>query len=426
MSPLERLVVTEASAFDFVVIGAGPCGGAAAMELARLSGAGKVALIGGETRSPYERPPLSKATLHAPDARETFLFGGAEGLVAAGVQLFLGLTVTRIAPGEKLVEASDGRRFAYGRLLLATGAAERRLQGPGFDRPEVRYLRTFEDAQALRAALHSGPRRVVVIGGGFIGLEVAATAARLGHAVTVLEAEGQLMSRAVPPLVAEAFRRKFEDEGVEVRLNRRAVRIDDAGAGCSVVLDDGALAPADIVVVGVGSRPNVDLAVDAGLATADGVVVDVDGRTSDPDIFAAGDVARRPYALGPGLEPLRARLEAWDPALNQGVAVARAMAGADPLPLQAPWVWSDQFDWNLQIAGFPAPEGETVVRGQPETGAFTVLHLDRNRLVGAVSVNAARDMAQCRRLIGGAAECLPEKARDEGVRLRDAFADGAR
>lgn len=409
--------------WPYLIVGAGPCGAAAAAELARLAGPGSVALVGDERHPPYERPPLSKQALHGEAAGATHLHGGDEGLQAAGVRLILGEAVLRLDPVGKSVETASGRRLGYGRLLLATGASPRRLDGPGFHLPGVHYLRSFDDALALRGGLAEA-ERVLVIGGGFIGLEVAASARRMGRPVTVLEAGDRLMGRAVPRVVAEAFMAKFRAEGVEVRLNAIASRLEGERRVVAAILADGAVIPADLVVVGVGSAPNTRLAEQAGLRVEGGVSTDEQGRTADPDVFAAGDVASREHEIA-GHPRFSARLEAWEPALEQGAAVARIMAGEAPVPPRPPWVWSDQFDWNLQIVGHGALADAEVVRGDPESGVFAVLQLSRSRLVGAIAVNAGRLMTPLRRAIEQGVVLDRRLLADEGVPLRDALKPAA-
>lgn len=381
--------------FRFVVIGAGPCGGRAAIELATRAGPGQVALVGEEPLPPYERPPLSKAFLTAalPATDPTLLFD-ADRLERAGIAALLATRAMAIDRTEHAVALGDGRRLTYERLLIATGAAPRRLSIPGAGLPGVHYLRSFSDARALREAIGAG-KRAVVVGGGFIGLETAASARACGLDVTIVEAGAQLMSRAVPPSVASAVARKFAAERVAVRMQAPPVRFEGRGRVESVVLPDGSAIAADIVVVGIGAAPNVALAEAAGLEVGDGILVGGDGRTSDSDIFAAGDVANR---LVPGLDARR-RLEAWEPAMDQGGIAATAMLGGDPRPERAPWMWSDQFDWNIQTVGYPGLADRETVHGNPDGDSFLVLQTLGGRLVGAVGLNRGKDIAHCRRAV---------------------------
>ncbi len=402
--------------FRFVVVGAGPCGGRAAAELARLVGPGQVALIGEEAHPPYERPPLSKTFLLAGDEAPPAIMVSAANLEAAGVSLFLGDRALHVAAESRQVLLASGRRVGFGRLLLATGARPRRLSIEGEDLPGVHYLRTHADAAALRAALKAGGR-LVVVGGGYIGLEAAASARSLGLQVTVVEAGERLMARTTPAVVAAAVQAMFEARGVTFRLGARPIRIEGERQVSALALSDGQRIPADVVLIGVGAEPNVELARDAGLEVANGIVVDAEGRTSDPEIFAAGDVANRHHPLSGA----RARLESWEPALDQAAAVAAVMGGAPPRPERAPWVWSDQFDWNIQSLGFPALADCEVVRGDPASGSFLVLQTAAGRLVGAVAVNAGKDMALCRRALAQGHRVDAARARASDTALRDAF-----
>jgi 3-phenylpropionate/trans-cinnamate dioxygenase ferredoxin reductase subunit len=237
---------------------------------------------------------------------------------------------------------------------------------------------------------------VIVVGGGFIGLEVAASARGLGLNVHVVEAANRLMQRAVPPVVSLCFARKFVKEGVAFTMKTPVEDIRRVGTGHRILLRDGTKLDADLIVAGIGAQPNTALAEMAGLEVDGGILVDGDGRTSNRYIFAAGDVAVFPHeTFG-----LRRRLEAWEPALDQAERVAHVMAGVDAPAIPSPWVWSNQFDWNLQMAGFGDLADREIVRGAPEGDSFTVFHIRGAQLVGAVSVNAGRDMTLVRRHLG--------------------------
>ena len=306
----------------------------------------------------------------------------------------------------------------YGALLFATGASPRRLVVPGADQKDVYVLRTFEDAVAIAAALKA--QRVAVVGGGFIGLEVAATAAQAGCCVTVIEAAPRLLSRAVPEIVSEAVLRKFESEGVTVVL-RQGVREIREGSSFQVLeLIDGACIEADAIVIGIGATPNDELARKAGLQVGGGIVVDADGRTSDPHCFAAGDVASRPAGLH-WYPQHRCRFEAWEPALQQARAVAQVMRGRPVMPIDPPWVWSDMFDWNIQMLGHGEIADSYLVRPGGDEKSFSVFQLRAGRLVGAVTVNDGRHMAPLKREIVKGPYPDPAKLTDPAVPLRTAL-----
>ncbi|VCU71484.1 Anthranilate 1,2-dioxygenase system ferredoxin--NAD(+) reductase component [Pigmentiphaga humi] len=407
--------------FDYLVAGGGPAGGAAARELARHCPEGSIALVGDEPHPPYERPPLSKDCLAqlagGGDAPPRAMLGEREAWQAAGIHLLLGTRVAGIAPQARTVTLDDGRPLSYGKLLLATGTRARILP---MDRGQsnLHYLRTHGDACRLATRLTAGAR-VVVIGGGFIGLEVAATACRLGCTVTVLEAGPRLMGRALPDTLARRFCDKFTHEGVSVRLGAAVQALEGADAVHAVVLADGASLPADVVVVGIGAVPNTELAQAAGLQVENGIVTDAQGRTSDPHIYAAGDVAQRPQELDsyPGFS---ARLEAWEPALDQALATAQAMLGRPAAPLRPPWMWSDQFAWNLQVAGHGGLADTEVCR---ELGkdAMAIFQLWQGRLVGAITLNSPREMSLARRALQNRARPDPARLADPAVPLREAL-----
>ncbi|AIV75987.1 pyridine nucleotide-disulfide oxidoreductase family protein [Burkholderia pseudomallei] len=411
--------------FDHVVVGAGPAGGAAAIELAGGAPAHSVALVGAEPYAPYERPPLSKSTLLSAlgDEGPQCLFGGIDGLAAAGVTTFIPAHVCSIDRSSKIVHLSSGERLAYGKLLLATGTSARRLQIPGADLPGLHYLRTYRDAIALAPAIRHGCS-LVVIGGGFIGLEVASTARRAACNVVVVEAGAQLMGRAVPKVIADRMLDKFRSEGVDVRLDSTVAELRGTGEIASVVLGNGELLPADVVLAGIGAVPNDTIAKEAGLDVDNGIVADLHGRTSDPDVFAAGDVANRIQEVS-GLPHWPKRLEAWEPALEQGVAAARAMLGQTAEPAKAPWVWSDQFDWNLQFAGYGELANLTIERHGPGPDVLTLFQLRGRRLVGVVTLNDPRSMAYGRRAVLQQTELDPARLADPSIPVKDALRGAA-
>ncbi len=307
---------------------------------------------------------------------------------------------------------AGGRSVEYDKLLLTTGARVRKLPVPGADLPGVFYLRDFDDTKAIRARLAPGVR-AVVIGGGFIGLETAASATKRGAAVTVLEAADRLMGRAVAPEIGSWFAAMHRKKGVDVRLSARIAAIAGAGKVERVVLAGGEPVPADIVVIGIGIVPNVELASAAGLAVENGIVVDAFGRTSDPAISAAGDCALQPNAfLG-----RRLRLESYQNAQDQAMAVARNMVG-EPRPYEdSLWVWSDQHDVNLQMTGAPAGYDRLVWRGDPAGGAFTVFYLKEGRIVAVNTVNLGREMKPAQRLMQSKKAFDPKQLADPKVRL---------
>ncbi len=407
---------------DYLVIGAGPAGGAAAMELARHTPFASVALVGAEAYTPYARPPLSKGVLACNAESEICpepVFGEREELQAAGIRVFSSMRALHINRVAKYVEFDSGDSMGYGKLLIATGSSPRRLTVAGADLGGVFYLRTFDDARRLSEQLRLGGK-VVVIGGGFIGLEVAASACRMGCSVTVIEAGPRLMARSVPEAVSLRFLKKFIHHGVAVRLGVGVDALMGDGRVRSVALSNGEHLDASAVVVGIGATPNDGIASRAGLNVRDGILTDGVGRSSDDSIYAVGDVARRRQGLNTHPD-YAARLEAWEPAIEHAVATARAMLAMPVGSLKAPWVWSDQFDWNIQIAGHGELADELVVRESGDGEAMTALQLYQGQLLGLITLNNPRDMVIGRRALQGAARLDPARLADVAIPLKVAL-----
>ena len=392
------------SAHTIVIVGAGQAGGWAAQALRSEGFAGRVVLIGDEAHPPHERPPLSKAVLSGAAAPESTRLMKPEAFDALAVQWRPGVQVHRIDRAAKQVLLSDGTAQPYDKLILCTGGRARRLAVPGADQVPLHTLRTIEDAQALAPALRPG-RSVVVVGGGWIGLEVAATARQQGADVVVVETQSRLCERSVPAEVSAYLLALHRAQGVRVLLGagvRGFARAADGADGADgadirseVLLADGSALACDTIVLGVGLVPNDELAREAGLACEGGVLVDAQCRTSDPYILAAGDVAVAPNPwAGRSL-----RLESWHNAQEQGMAAARSALGqaVDYQPL--PWFWSDQYGMNLQIYGMPTPAHRVVQRGDPASGSFVLFYLAGDVVQAAVGANAARDLRFARRLI---------------------------
>ncbi len=378
----------------FVIIGGGQSGGWAAKTLRDEGFEGRVVLIADEPFVPHERPPLSKEVLLGDQPPECTYLWPAESYDEWNIELRLGMQATRISPADHEIEIDGGETIAYDRLMIATGARVRRLPVTGAELAGIHYLRGIRDTEAIRAELADGAR-VVVVGGGWIGLEVAAAAAKNGGRVTVVEALGQLCGRALTPDLADWVLRLHRGHGVDVRLDTSVERFEGDGRIARAVLSDGDSLEADFAVIGIGVVPNVELAQDAGLDVDNGIVVDDTGRTSDPDIFAAGDVTNHPNAL----LGRRIRLESWENAQNQAIAAAKTMLGAGAAYTEVPWFWSDQYDVNIQLVGLPEGWSETVTRGDRDAGQFIVFYLKDGRIDGAASINNPRDIRFARRLM---------------------------
>ncbi len=394
-----------------VIVGAGHAGGRAAQALRAAGFAGRVVLVGEEKYPPYERPPLSKELIVTDAGLEKARLHDPAWYEQNKVELKLGAPAEAIDRAGKRVKVG-GEWIAYDKLMLTTGARVRKVPIPGTDLPGFFYLRDFNDTQAIRARLAPGVR-AVVIGGGFIGLETAASAVKRGATVTVLEVADRLMGRAVALEIGTWFAALHKKKGVDLRLGVRIKAIEGAGKVERVVLDGADPIPADIVVAGIGIVPNVEIAAVAGLDVGNGIVVDECGRTSDPAIWAAGDCALQPNAfLG-----RKMRLESYQNAQDQAMAVARNMIG-EPKPYEdSLWVWSDQHDVNLQMTGAPEGYDKLVWRGDPAGGAFMVFYLKDGRIVAINTVNMGREMKPAQRLMQSKKAFDPAQLADPNVRL---------
>jgi NADPH-dependent 2,4-dienoyl-CoA reductase/sulfur reductase-like enzyme len=376
-----------------VIVGAGLAGHRAALELRRLDRSSDITLIGEEPGLPYDRPPLSKDLLLGRVAPEALRLPGTGDYAALDIRHRAGEQVVAIEREERRVLTARGEAIPYDRLLLATGS--RPLTLPAEPGAPVHLLRGLEDAARLRAGM-AGGRHVTVVGGGFIGLEVAAAARSLGCRVTVIEAAPRLLSRGMPEALSHWAASLHESEGVALRLGARVSGIMAAPEGGAILDLGGEALRADLVVIGIGIRPNTELAERAGLAVEDGILVDAACGTSDPAIFAAGEVTCHPIA---GLGPRR-RVESWKTASEQPLAAARAMCGQAARYEDLPWLWSDQFAHNIQSVGLPDSGVEVVERGDPASGRWTLVSLDaEGRPVGAVAVNNGRDIGMLRKAI---------------------------
>ena len=396
-----------------VIVGAGQAGGRAT-EALRLGGyRGALTMIGSEPHLPYERPALSKAYLHAPSADKIVWVRPLAWYEEQDVRLRIGGRAVEIDRAARALTLADGSRLSYSHLVLATGTRPSALLVPGGDHEAVHYLRTLDDASRLQAKLVAGGT-LVVVGAGLIGLEVAAAARRIGADVVVLEANDLPMSRAVPAEVGAFFAVVHRRRGVDLRFGARVQRIDHRSDGkAEVGLADGSFVAADLVLVGIGVVPNVELAEAAGLAVRDGIEVDGFGRTGDDRIYAAGDVTSRfdPHA------GRFVRLESWQNAQNQAINVAQNIMGSAIEYQDVPWFWSEQFDMNLQIAGHPDPTLGTARRGKLGDGPAAIFYLRKGRLAAVVGVDSPREVRAGRDLIAMNACIDAQVLADEGTDL---------
>ena len=403
-----------------VIIGAGEAGARAAAALRENHYSGPVTLIGEESHLPYERPPLSKAAMTAADEPNAATIMTEAQMAAHDIRHLSGVMVTEIDRAGHTVHLDDGSRITYARLLLATGARPRKLSTPGADAETVLYLRTFSDALAMRAYLKPGIR-LVVIGGGFIGLEIAASALDRGCSVTVVEMAPRILGRAVPAEVAAVVAEAHAAAGIQLVVGIGLTAIERQGRSSVVVLADGTRLVCDAIIAGVGAIPETGLAEKAGLTIENGIRVNGQLQTDDPDIFAAGDCCAFPHPLFGGR---RLRLEAWRNAQDQGSHAARAMLGDTAAFAAVPWFWSDQHDRTLQIAGLP-DEGDTTVAR--DLGGTTLhFHLKAGRLVGASAFGpigkVAREIRLAEMLIAKRAHPPAAALADPAVKLKSLLA----
>lgn len=378
-----------------VIVGAGQAGLQLAASLRQDGFEGSIVLIGDEPGVPYQRPPLSKAYL-ADGMADRLALRPPEFFSAHRIELIPGAPARHIDRATRSVELTDGLRHRYDHLVLALGARNRALPLPGADLPNVVGLRTLADAERLRALL-AGAQRLAVVGGGLIGLEVAAVARKAGLAVTVAEAGARLMQRTVSAATAAHLQAWHEAQGTQIRLNAgaRAITAGRDGLANGLELSDGSFVPADLVLIAAGIVPNQELAAEAGLTVADGIVVDAMLSTSDPAISAIGDCASFPGGLGG--RPIR--LESVQNAVDQARSVAARLLGTAELYRRVPWFWSDQGPNKLQIAGLAGACDHFVPRSMPSGAGFALYGFRDNRLQAVESINAPADHMAARRLL---------------------------
>lgn len=388
------------SADAIVVVGAGQAGGWAARTLRECGYGGRVILLGAEAHAPYERPPLSKAVLAGAAAPESAALWPADEWSRLDIEFRAGLAATELRIAEQAVLAADGQLFAYDALLLCSGGRARVPAVPGTDLPGVHVLRTRDDAMRLRQAL-AGGKRLAVVGGGWIGLEVAATARQMGCGVTVIEQADRLCARSVPPGVSAYLADLHRANGVDLAMGAGLLRIRADGPALELVLADERRVPADVVVLGVGLQPCDELARAAGIACDGGVLVDEYCRSSAPNVYAAGDVAVMTLQAG-----MRVRLESWQNAQDQGIAAARAALGQGAPYAPTGAVWSEQYDAMIQSVGFVQRAAAEALRPLASQNGLLSVGLDADgRAVSAVAINAGRDVRQLRKWVAEAA-CL--------------------
>jgi len=416
--------VSVSEARGIVIVGAGHAGGACAAFLRQYGFAGPVTLVGEEPVPPYQRPPLSKAWLKGEADAASLALRPESFYAESAITLRLSTRVERIDRAAKAVALQGGETLPYDRLILATGRRARRIPLPGADLDGVLELRTAADADRLKAALASPGRTLAVIGGGYIGLEAAASARALGAEAVVIEKEPRVLARVACETLSTFFQAYHRQKGVSFELGAGVDAVEGRdGRAVGVRLSDGRLIEADAVLIGVGAVANDELAKDAGLECDNGIVVDLLGRTADPAVYAIGDCTRRPL---PHYDRI-GHLESVPNALEQAKQVASDITGRAPPPPEVPWFWSDQYDLKLQIAGLPHDATQTVIRGDPAptlgAARFAVFHLTADDRVQAVeAINAAPEFMAGRQLIASRKSVAPSRLRDMSLSMKEVAA----
>jgi len=403
-----------------LIVGGGQAAAQAVETLRKRGHVGPLTLVGDENLLPYQRPPLSKKYLAGQLDADRLLIRHAAHYAEHAVDLRLGFAAVSLDAAQRCVEVADGSHLEYDKLLLATGSRPRTLPVPGAELAGVHYLRTAADVDRLRAELRPG-RRAVIVGGGYIGLEVAATCREAGLDVTVVEATDRVMSRVVSPVVSRFYEADHARHGVQIHCRSRVSELAPAGDGgtqrvAGVRLVDGREIPADFVLIAIGVEPVDTLAREAGLECDDGIVVDEHCRSSDPHIWAAGDCTRHPSVH----YGTRVRLESVDNAFEQGTSAALNLLGLITVHDKVPWFWSDQFDLKMVVVGLAHGADEQIVRGDPDRRAFSVCYLKAGELTAIETVNQTRDQMAARKLILGRARPDRAKLADPAVALKDA------
>ncbi|MGB5511405.1 MAG: FAD-dependent oxidoreductase, partial [Woeseiaceae bacterium] len=396
-----------------VIAGAGHAAGQVITTLRQLKFAGQIVLVGDEPWLPYQRPPLSKKFLAGDMAAERLFVKPPSFYDDPSIELRLNSTITAIDRKTRQLQLKDAEPVTFDKLVLALGSRAIKLPVVGADLKGVHYLRSIADVENIRADLETR-RRLVVVGAGYIGLEVAAVARQRGLDVTVVEMAERVMSRVVSPEISDFYQIEHANQGVTLRLDTEVTEFQGKKRVKGVVTSSGETLATHFVVIGIGITPNTELATDAGLEVDDGIVVDDHGRTSDPDIFAIGDCTRHPNAIyGRSL-----RLESVHNALEQAKTVAHNLCGDAMTYSEVPWFWSDQYDLKLQIAGLSEGYDEVVIRGNPAEKSFACLYLKDRRLIAVDAVNAPKEFVQSKPLIASHAIIDTEKLADSTAELK--------
>jgi 3-phenylpropionate/trans-cinnamate dioxygenase ferredoxin reductase component len=405
------------AASTVAIIGGGQAGGEVATLLRQNRFEGRIVLIGEEKHLPYMRPPLSKAFLAREIGADALIYKAAIAYEKAQVEMMLGVRVEEIDRSGKKLLLKGGPSLDYDKLVIATGGRARELPVPGADLRNVLYLRTIADVELLQPLMEAG-KRLVIVGAGYVGLEVAAVAVKRGLAVTVLEAAPRVLARVTAPDLSRFYERIHREAGVDIRTGVTVVGFTAGPDGASVgavECGDGESFAADFALIGIGLVPNTELAEHAGLIVDGGIVVDAESRTSDPDIYAIGDCALHAHH---GFLQQKIRIESVPNALEQARAVAASITGK-PIPAAtAPWFWSDQYGLKLQMVGLSDGYDELVIRGSMETSSFIAFYLREGQIIAADSVNRLGEFMAAKRLVGDRAQVAASHLADESISLK--------
>jgi 3-phenylpropionate/trans-cinnamate dioxygenase ferredoxin reductase subunit len=397
-----------------VIAGAGHAAGQLVASLKQQKFAGQIVLVGDEEHLPYQRPPLSKKFLSGDLPAERLYVKPSAFYDDPQIELRLETSITKINRESKTLGTDSGDDIPYDKLVLALGSRVRRLSIEGADLDGVHYLRSIADVDGIRAELQN-KKHVVIVGAGYIGLEVAAVTRQLGLDVTVVEMADRVMSRVVSPEISDFYQIEHASHGVKLRLSTGITAFRGEGRLQAVETADGELIPADFVVVGVGILPNTEIAIDAGLDVADGIVVDDTCQTSDPNIYAVGDCTRHPNEI----YDRQLRLESVHNALEQAKTAISNICGNETHYSQVPWFWSDQYDLKLQIAGLSAGYDDVVIRGNPADRSFACLYLKDKKLIATDAVNSPKEFVQSKALIASRIKLDRKQLADTDIQLKE-------
>ncbi len=399
---------------EIVVIGSGQAAIQTVMSLKRNEFTGSIKVIGEEDHLPYQRPPLSKDFLLEEYKPERVSLKKKEFYEENGVDLILGKRAESIDTILKEITLSDENKIRYDQLIIATGSRVRKLNVPGSDKKGIYYLRDLDDANALKQRLKKN-KKMVIVGAGYIGLEVASVAASLGVEVTVIEMANRVMNRTVDPMISSYYQKLHESHGVKIHLDNGLKAFEGGDSVNAVLCSDGLMLEADLVVIGAGVLPNQEIAIEAGLECNNGIMVNEFGETSTAHVYACGDCTNHPNK---GLNT-RLRLESVHNAMEQSKTVANTIMGNKEPYDQVPWFWSDQYDHKLQLVGISGDHDEVVMRGLESEQKFLLFYLKNSELIAVNAINSSKEFLICRKLVANKVKISSDVIKDQSVNLND-------